>query len=704
MIAYHFPPLAGSSGIQRTLRFVQHLPALGWQPLVLGADPRAFDKTSNDLLADVPAGTVVRRAFALDTARHLQVGGRYLGLMARPDRWISWKFDGIRQGLRLIREFKPDVIWSTYPIATAHVIASALHHKTGIPWIADFRDPMAQDDYPADLQTRQHYQAIEADAAAHARYCVFTTPSAAAVYRQRYPAAADRMVVVENGYDEESFAAVPRSSSPPVLAGNRPLVMLHSGIVYGWERDPTQLFMALGRLKTAGVLGPADLRIRFRASVNDELLSALAKSHGAYDFLELCPAIPYREALAEMMAVDALLVLQASNCNAQIPAKIYEYLRAGKPILGLTDPDGDTAGVLRQAGLHDIVRLDSVDEIAAVLPKLVSDWRQGIAVLPQEWAVQQASRLGRSKALVGLLAQAAAISSPLVFAAGVVSPMSFTKSLKTRVKKHVKALRRWRANTFHSFTPVDLQRALTACGLKPGDTLLAHSSFDAFEGFQGKPTDVISVLQAVVGNAGTLMMPTMTFSGTAVDHARAKPTFDVARTPSRMGLLTELFRRSPGIVRSIHPTHPVAVWGRGADAIATGHHMARTPCGEGTPFDALRQRQGAIVLLGTDINVLTFFHLLEEVLEADLPVAPFTDEVFHLQSRTRGGEILDTHCRLFEPAVSRRRNLHKMVPYLKAAGAWREAKVGGLKITILPVVAVEQVVRNMHMQGVYCYD
>jgi len=408
MIAYHFPPLAGSSGIQRTLRFVQHLPSLGWQPLVLSAHPSAYEKTSDDLLADVPADTVVRRAYAIDTARHLQIAGRYLGWMARPDRWISWKFDAVRQGLKLIGEFKPDVIWSTYPIATAHVIASALHRKTGIPWVADFRDPMAQEGYPADPRTWQSYLAIEADAAAQARYCVFTTPSAARMYQQRYPAAASCMVVLENGYDEESFSsAVQQPHSASVLAaGTRPLVMLHSGIVYPSERDPTQLFAALGRLQEAGTLGPSDLRIRFRASVHDELLQSLAQAHGAQGFIELCPAIPYREALAEMMAVDALLVMQASNCNAQIPAKIYEYLRAGKPILGLTDPDGDTAGVLRGAGISAMARLDSTDDIALLLPALVHDWRQGKAVLPQTLAVQQASRRGRSQALAALLGQA----------------------------------------------------------------------------------------------------------------------------------------------------------------------------------------------------------------------------------------------------------------------------------------------------------
>ena len=216
------------------------------------------------------------------------------------------------------------------------------------------------------------------------------------------------MVVLENGYDEESFASA--RIAPAVAnsqgAETRALVMLHSGIVYPSERDPTQLFMALGRLKAEGKLRPDDLRIRFRASVHDDLLQGLAQTHGAQDFIELCPAVPYREALAEMLAVDALLVMQASNCNEQIPAKIYEYLRAGKPILGLTDPVGDTAGVLRGAGLNDIARLDSVDEIADLLPVLVHDWRQGKAVMPKPQAVQQASRLGRSRALVELLAQA----------------------------------------------------------------------------------------------------------------------------------------------------------------------------------------------------------------------------------------------------------------------------------------------------------
>ncbi|MGH8802466.1 MAG: hypothetical protein ACREX6_09285, partial [Casimicrobiaceae bacterium] len=145
MIAYHFPPLAGSSGIQRTLRFVRHLPEFGWEPVILTTMIGAYERTSPDLDADVPAGLIVERAFAFDAARHLALAGRYPGPLARPDRWMTWRWDAVRRGMDLVRRLRPEAIWSTYPIATAHVIGAALERRTGLPWIADFRDPMAQD-------------------------------------------------------------------------------------------------------------------------------------------------------------------------------------------------------------------------------------------------------------------------------------------------------------------------------------------------------------------------------------------------------------------------------------------------------------------------------------------------------------------------------------------------------------------------------
>ena len=403
MIAYHFPPLAGSSGIQRTLRFAQHLPRFGWEPLVLTAHPRAYERTSDDLMADVPPGVVVRRAFALDTARHLAIGGRYMGAMARPDRWMSWKFGAIHEGMRMIREFAPQAIWSTYPIATAHMIGAALHERSALPWIADFRDPMVQDAYPPDPLVRQSFQRIEEETFSSASACTFTTPGAARTYQERFPAAAGRIGVLENGYDEETFAQVETAAGRSRDDGTKEIMLLHSGIVYPSERDPTQLFEALGQLKSSGRIAPGMLKIRFRAAVHDDFLRDLATRYDVGDSIECLPPIPYRDALSEMLAADGLLVMQASNCNEQIPAKIYEYLRAKRPILALTDPRGDTATVLREAGVPDIARLDSVAEIRQALPSFTEAIRQNSYTLPNGQTVKNASREGRTAQLSGLL-------------------------------------------------------------------------------------------------------------------------------------------------------------------------------------------------------------------------------------------------------------------------------------------------------------
>lgn len=403
MVAYHFPPLAGSSGIQRTLRFVQHLPKFGWEPIVLSADPRAYERTSDDLIHEIPKGTVVKSAFALDTARHLSFRGRYMASMARPDRWMSWKFDGVWRGLRLIKKYRPDVIWSTYPIPTAHVIGAELQKRTGLPWVADFRDPMAQDGYPADPETRRQFIEIEKNAVERATISLFTTPGAARMYRERYPASAQKIAVLENGYDEQSFVqAASRSGLVGEPLNPGAFTFLHSGIVYPEERDPSQLFRALARIRQSNLGAVNKLKIRFRASVHDDLIHQLAKINDVDAFIETMPPVAYGEALREMLRADGLLVMQAANCNDQIPAKIYEYLRAGKPILGLTDHAGDTAGLLRDAGCAPIADLADLDEIYWALLQFIDCDSQHFH-LPDSTFVAGATRHERTRALVSIL-------------------------------------------------------------------------------------------------------------------------------------------------------------------------------------------------------------------------------------------------------------------------------------------------------------
>ena len=410
MIAFHFPPQRGSSGVQRTLAFVRHLGDGGWLPSVLTAASHAHESRADDQLGDIPPAVTVRRAFALDSARHLAIRGRYLGWSALPDRWISWWLGAVPAGWRMIRRERPEVIWSTYPIATAHLIALALQRISGLPWVADMRDPMLDDEYPRGALARRAAAWIEARTVARCSRLVCTTPGAIRAYRARYPQApAERFVLIENGYDETNFAGAERLAATRAPSASHPaaVLMLHSGIIYPSERDPRPLFEALAALLQDGLICGARLRLVLRAPVHDDYLRALIAEHGLQGVVEVAPHLPYREALAEMLSADALLLLQAANCNHQIPAKLYEYLRARRPLLALTDSAGDTAQALRSAGIDTIAALDSKAAIMAAIESFMRALADGSAPVPSPETSRAHERRVRAAQLARLLSEVA---------------------------------------------------------------------------------------------------------------------------------------------------------------------------------------------------------------------------------------------------------------------------------------------------------
>lgn len=147
----------------------------------------------------------------------------------------------------------------------------------------------------------------------------------------------------------------------------------------------------------------------------------------------------------------------------------------------------------------------------------------------------------------------------------------------------------------------DLVGHLRALGVREGDRLAVHSSMKALGWVEGGALAAIHALQTAVGANGTLLMPTMT---------PPMERFVVTETPSYTGLLTETLRRSPGAVRSCHPTHSATAWGRDADVIASGHPEA-TALGIGSPFHRLAERGGKVLLLGVDCRRNSLIHVGE---------------------------------------------------------------------------------------------
>jgi glycosyltransferase involved in cell wall biosynthesis len=381
----------------RTLSFSKYLSDYGWKPIVLTINPRAYPSVRSDQMSEVPADVPVLRAQGWDAGRHLSVKGRYPRWVALPDRWASWCIHGVIRGLRAIRNYSPSVLWSTYPIGTAHLTALWLARLTRLPWVADFRDPMCQDGYPPDPRQWKALHYVERHTVQLSARSVFTAPGAVRIYRERYPGVAEsRWTILENGFDEASFADVDRVTP---AADDEVFTLVHSGTVYPAERDPRPLFEAIARLKRRVPGGRLRLRVLLRATGHDDLYRPVLCRNEIEDVVSLEPPLPYGEALKEMCAADGLLLLQGADCHFQIPAKLYEYLRCGRPILALTDPDGDTATVLKTNGVTTITPWSDPLKIERELERFMVAVQEHRAPVPDGRSVQRYSRQAQTRKL-----------------------------------------------------------------------------------------------------------------------------------------------------------------------------------------------------------------------------------------------------------------------------------------------------------------
>lgn len=412
LVAFHFPPLGESSGLLRSFCFARDLLTHGWEVRVLTVNPRVHATVRQDLLERLPKEVDVEQVFALDAATDMSLFGRYPDWLALPDRWWSWAlFAGLR-GLWKWRQWRPKVVWSTYPIATAHLIGCFLSRVTGTPWVADFRDPMVEQNertgewVPRDARLRGARLWVEALCARHATALVFCTESARQICVERYGRAIeDKCFVIANGYDEESFRDIESAAagSAPVQTPAR-ITLLHSGVIYDSpDRDPSAFFAALARLKQHPVVKAGGLCVRLRASGNDRKLGELARQSGCDDMVELVGSVPYHEALREMMAVDGLLIFQGYTSNPAIPAKLYEYLRTGRPIFAMAHAQGETARLVHREKAGVVVDLEDSAAIELALASFLGELRAGRARGADGATVRQHARAARAEELAGLL-------------------------------------------------------------------------------------------------------------------------------------------------------------------------------------------------------------------------------------------------------------------------------------------------------------
>jgi aminoglycoside 3-N-acetyltransferase len=221
-------------------------------------------------------------------------------------------------------------------------------------------------------------------------------------------------------------------------------------------------------------------------------------------------------------------------------------------------------------------------------------------------------------------------------------------------------------------TKSDLLRALQDLGLIPGDSLIVHSSLRTLGEVDGGADTVLDALLETLGPAGNLMLPTFNYT-----RPLPEPHFDPGQTPGRTGILPEIGRKRPGAVRSLHPTHSVAVLGPDAGEL-TRDHLKTRAFGIGSPIDRLAKRGGKVLLVGVGNNANSTIHVGEEY--AGTPKASWYDNLPVVKVRLPDGRIVE-HTIDTSPSCSAA--FAAVEHALRRRGRIRDARIGSCPLQLM---------------------
>ena len=405
MFAHSFPPLS-TAGVFRILRFVKYLPDFGWETAIVAAASRhGMVLRDEALLQQVPASTSVERPGILNPEAWIgsllrgrngqadrnghgaaAIAGattpatdaapaRWRGwsksfqelLFRTPDEYVWWVGPAVRAGMRAVKQRNPEVIYTTGPPHSTHLAGLITHQLTGLPWVADFRDPWSRQPWgqKRNLWGARLFPFIESQCIRHAARVILNTGRMANDFQKHYHAIrSSKFLAIPNGFDPDLRMTVEACLAASGGAKNSgPLTLCHPGSLYA-KRDLRPLVDAIGLLKESGH------SVRFEnigECPGKSEIEAYVRDAGLQESFKFDDPVAHRKVLERMARADVLVVIQPDNA-LQVPGKLYEMMLFGKPILALVD-DGEVSDIVQRYQLGQVAANDP-HEIACVIRAL----------------------------------------------------------------------------------------------------------------------------------------------------------------------------------------------------------------------------------------------------------------------------------------------------------------------------------------------
>jgi len=408
IIAYYFPPM-GLSGVQRTLKFVKYLPEFGWKPIVLTITPTTYYAYDETLLNELDTNQieihrtetkdVTKTAASISNSREFKIPNelmrRLMSLVSQtffiPDNKIGWKKFALKKASDLIEQHGDiDLIFSTAPPFTSHLIALELRKKYQLPTVVDFRDPWVENPlhiYPTLFHRRAH-QRLEEQVVLGADKIITVNRALKEHFLRAYREKLTHkdIAIITHGYDAKDFEPLPKTR---INTGK--FRFLYSGTFHSTERTPKPFFLGLKKAIERNPELKQTVEARFIGLFPTEYMK-VAKSLGLDGLIQVEGYKSHHDALMENVQADVLWTMQSDvkHIETITQSKLFEYVACGRTLFGIV-PDGASKQFILEAN-GVVAHPKQPDEIANRMLELFEQWKSGTLPVPSQEVVAKYDR------------------------------------------------------------------------------------------------------------------------------------------------------------------------------------------------------------------------------------------------------------------------------------------------------------------------
>ena len=270
-----------------------------------------------------------------------------------------------------------------------------------------------------------------------------------------------------------------------------------------------------------------------------------------------------------------------------------------------------------------------------------------------------------------------------------------------RFKRRVRRLAKIRNNS-SSIRISSFKEIICSLGINSNSTIFIHSGSDWLGKVDGGTFSVVRDLLEYF-DQGTVVMPSFPMEGMAEDYLKNN-TFSVKKTASKMGLITEIFRRCSGVKRSLHPTHSVCALGANSEYLTSSHEECKRPFERLSPFGKLAELKGKILLIGVDTSVLTHVHVVEDALGSDFPFKVYSKKIYIAKVLDDNDKEVIVNTFVHNPSLSIRKNIVKFEPEFIEKGVMTVKDILGVRFRLIDAAKLEDFLYTKAKRGITIYD